>query len=178
MNKKLLSVIALVAAILALLVLRHVELARQTELVTSLLTVATIVFAILGVWVSVLNPVAILDRKFPEPTSDSSRLAIKFAPLLRQATFLLALAILMRFCLPLVPPLSSPLVQGLIQGIMGFMVTFLYIWQVGILLGTLLPLEHSTRAIRTMDTRRRSRRDKGRQSERAEDRVGVGKSLE
>ena len=49
MNKKLLSGIAVVAAVLALAVLRNVDLARQTELVASLLTVAAIVFGILGV---------------------------------------------------------------------------------------------------------------------------------
>lgn len=175
MNKKLLSGIAVVAAVLALAVLRNVDLARQTELVASLLTVAAIVFGILGVWVSVLNPTAALDQGISEPAADSTRLAMKFAPLLRQATFLLAAAVLLRFCLPLLPQHSAPLLQEIVQAVVGFVVAFLYLLQMGILLGTLLPIERSTRALRTMDARRRSRRDEGRPEE-SEANVGASRS--
>jgi hypothetical protein len=157
-------------------VLQNVDLARQTELVASLLTVAAIVFGILGVWVSVLNPAAALDQAYPEPTANSTRLAMKFAPLLRQATFLLVITIVLRFCLPLAPQLSNSLLREIVQGIVGFVVGYLYLWQVGILLGTLLPIERSTAALQTMAARRRSRRDVGRRAEEPEARVGNGRT--
>ncbi len=64
MNNTFLSVIGVVAAVLAVTVLRNVELVSQLELVEPLLTVASIVFATLGVWVLVLNPAA---RTLPSP---------------------------------------------------------------------------------------------------------------
>ncbi len=171
MNKRFLSIIGIVAAVLALTVLRSTELARQIELVSSLLTVAAIVFGILGVWVSVLNPAAALDQGFSEPTSDSTRLAMKFAPLLRQATVLLAVAVTLRFCLPLVPRFSDLALREVFQGLTGFVIAFLYLWQVGILLGTLLPIERATSALSLTTTRRRWRRDEGRRQDESGTRI-------
>lgn len=176
MNKRFLSVIGVVAAGLAIAVLRNVELASQVELVKSLLTVASIVFAILGVWVSVLNPAAALDQEFSEPASDSTRLAMKFAPLLRQATVLLAGAVALRFSIPLVPELSDSVTGQVTRGLVGFVVAFLYLWQVGILMGTLLPVERSTSALRLAAVRRRWRRDEGRQEDESETRIATGRT--
>ena len=125
MNNRFLSVIGVAAAVLAVTVLRNVELVSQLELVEPLLTVASIVFAILGVWVSVLNPAAALDQEFSEPQSDSTRLAMELAPMLRQATVLLAGAVALRFGLPLVPELSDSVTGQVARGLVGFAVAYL-----------------------------------------------------
>jgi hypothetical protein len=142
------------------------------------LTVAAIVFGILGVWVSVLNPAAALDEEFNEAASDSTRLAMKFAPLLRQATILLAITVILRFGLPLTPDPSNPMLGQSIRGSVGFAVAFLYLWQVGILVGTLLPIERSASALQLAASRRRWRRDAGRQEARSPEKVANGRSHE
>ncbi|MBA3474874.1 MAG: hypothetical protein H0T57_16905 [Rubrobacter sp.] len=178
MNKKFLSAAAAIAAVLAFVVFRNVSLGSQSELVKSLLTVAAIVFAILGVWVSVLDPAAVLDQKFSEPVSRKTQLAMKFAPLLRQATLLLAVTIALRFCLPLLPHPSDLVMREISRGIVGFVIAFLYLWQVGILLGTLLPIERSTNAIAVAAARRRSRRDEGRREDESEAKIRASRTLE
>jgi hypothetical protein len=101
---------------------------------------------------------------------------MKFAPLLRQATILLAVAVALRFALPLVPEPPESVAGQIARGCVGFVVAFLYLWQVGILIGTLLPIERATNALEFASSRRRWRRDTGKEEARSTEKVPTGRS--
>lgn len=176
MNKKFLSAAVTVAAVVALFVFPDVSLDRQVELARSLLAVSAIVFAILGVWVSVLDPTVVLDQQPAEEISARTRLAMRFSPLLQQMTIVLALVVALQFILPLIPEARDALL-GVTRGICGFFVTLLYIWQVGILVATLLPVTRSGSAITQHRARRRFRSNRVRRSAQADEKPTSGTTL-
>jgi hypothetical protein len=171
MNRVYISGAGVVAALLAFFIIRNVTLSTQESLIGSLLTVSSILFGILGVWVSILDPTAILGRTTSEQISAKGRLAIDLMPSLRQSVYILAIIIVLRFAVPILSEFSTTKTEVYYQGGVGFVLTILYLWQAGILLETLRVPERVTTASANADARSRSRAEKNRRSNKTKSEV-------
>jgi uncharacterized PurR-regulated membrane protein YhhQ (DUF165 family) len=129
--------------------------------------VAAVVFGILGVLVSVLDPVAVLEKRPGEPDSPRSRLAQRFSPIWKHAAYAFAAVIAARLLLPnaqnalhtleilanwtLSTDISKALSNAVGRAILewtatllrtssGIIICFLYLVEISILLFSLLPV--------------------------------------
>lgn len=147
--------IPLFSILLGLLIaLRSIGLARQLEMVEALFPVASVIFGILGVWIAVLDPSAVLDR-VPTDTSTprTADLAIDLSPVLVMATVVFLGVIVLRFSGPLLP--GEWFISFWSKAVLGTIVSFLYVMEVVVL------VESSLRPI--AKARRKHREDKVRQ---------------
>lgn len=167
MNRKTIKLLILISSVLGLLLFWDVDVSQQVGLLNGLIAVAAVVFGILGVLVSVLDPVAILEKKPGQPSNPRSRLARRFMPVWIQATYAFAAVIAARLLLPTVPNIlqtlellvawtlsidlggllsqtlgqaTSALLQALLQASAGALICFLYLIEIVILLFSLLPV--------------------------------------
>lgn len=126
------------------------------DLITGLISIAAILFAVLGAWMSILKPIEELDEVDPDKRSNQTTLALQISPAVKQATFALAAVVLLRLSLPVVqgagdtaldlvrlqysgwsfPELTPPILKSLV----GASIVFLYLFEIRILLITLLPI--------------------------------------
>ena len=134
---------------------RDVDVSQQEALMSHLLTVAAVVFGILGVWISILDPSLVLNRKPTETLDERAQLALEYSPLLITATFVFAALIVLRLVSPLFPAVWLSSSWGTF--VMGTIIGGLYIIEVGVLLLTLLPLARAHRKIRQDRVRREHR---------------------
>lgn len=144
-------------------------------LITGLISIAAILFAVLGAWMSILRPAAELDESDPDKRSNQTTLALQISPALKQATFALAAVVLLRLSLPVVqgtgvtvlnvvrlqysgwsyPEMTLPLLQSLV----GAFIVFLYMLEIRILLITLLPILTIESMRRTAEFHSEERKD-------------------
>ena len=122
----------------ALIAFRDISFSRQSELVKALFTIAPVIFGILGVWVAVLDPSSILNRKPSDQPTERTNLELEFSPILVVATFVFVGVILLRFASPLLPVEWFNNFWG--KMIFGTLVSSLYVMEIFVLLMTLLPL--------------------------------------
>lgn len=134
---------------------RDIDASQQEALMSQLLTVASVVFGILGVWISILDPSLVLNRKPTETLDERAQLALEYSPLLIVATFVFAVLIVLRLVNPLFPAAWLSGFWGVF--VVGAIIGGLYIIEVGVLLLTLLPLARAHRKVRQDRVRREHR---------------------
>ncbi len=134
---------------------RGVDASQQKALIGQLLTVASVVFGILGVWISILDPSLVLNRKPTESLDERAQLALEYSPLLIFATFIFATLIVLRLISPLIPAVWLSDFWGVFAT--GVIISSLYILEIGVLLLTLLPLARAHRKVRQDRIRREHR---------------------
>lgn len=150
------SVLVLVSGFLGLLVaFRNVPLPKQLELVSALFTIAPVVFAILGVWIAVLDPSLVLNQNPSDKPNQRTSLALEFSPLLVIATFVFVGVIIMRFAGPLLPESWFENFWGTM--VLGTIISSLYAMEIYVLIMTLLPVARVHKKSREDSLRRRYR---------------------
>lgn len=128
----------------------------MAALVNGVVAIASILFGILGAWMSILKPVDELDADEHAKRSAKTDLALEISPALKQATFALAAVVLLRLSLSVVPGIGDTILDvvrlsrpgwafpdlwiAVLRSLFGACVTFLYIFETVILLLTLLPI--------------------------------------
>lgn len=147
--------IPLLSVLLGLLIAqRNVGLDSQLGMVETLFPIASVVFGILGVWIAVLDPSAVLDR-VPTDTSTprTADLAIDLSPVLVMATVVFLGVIVLRFSGPLLPDEWFAVFWS--KAVLGTIVSSLYVLEIVVLIeGSLRPIAKA---------RRKRREDKLRQ---------------
>ncbi len=167
MDKRTIWLLVGLSLVFGTLLFWDVKVADQVGALNGLIAVAAVVFGILGVFVSVLDPVAVLEKRPGEPDSPRSRLAQKFSPIWKHAAYAFAAVIAARLLLPnaqnalhtvetfaswLFSTDVSKVLSGMVgQSVKGWIVTslrtlsgiivsFLYLFEISILLLSLLPV--------------------------------------
>lgn len=146
--------IPLLSILLGLLIAqRSIGLNRQLEMVETLFPVASVIFGILGVWIAVLDPSAVLDR-VPTDTSTprTAHLAIDLSPVLVMATVVFLGVIVLRFSGPLLPSEWFTLFWS--KAVLGTIVSALYVMEVVVLVkSSLQPIAKARRKRREDELR-------------------------
>lgn len=167
MSKKVIRLLVAISLVLGALLFWDVKVSEQVGALNGLVAVAAVVFGILGIFVSVLDPVAVLEKRPGEPDSPRSRLAQRFSSIWKHATYAFAAVIAARLLLPnaqnalhtlemLVSWLLSTNVSEafskvvgqtvldwmatLLWTLSGVIICFLYLIEISILLLSLLPV--------------------------------------
>lgn len=167
MNKKTIWLLVALSLILGTLLFWDVRVSEQVGSLNGLIAVAAVIFGILGVFVSVLDPVAVLEKRPGEPESSRSRLAQQFSPIWRYAAYAFAAVIAARLLLPntqnalhtlellsnwmFSTDVGEALSEAVGQAVLGWLTTllrtlsgviicFLYLVEISILLLSLLPV--------------------------------------
>jgi hypothetical protein len=165
-NKKTIWALVALSLVLGTLLFWDVGVSRQMGPLNGLIAVAAVVFGILGVFVSVLDPVAVLEKRPGEPDSPRSKLAQRFSPIWKHAAYAFAAVIAARLLLPnaqnalhtlesltnwiFSTDISEALLEAagqavlswiatLLRTLSGIFVCFLYLLEISILLFSLLP---------------------------------------
>lgn len=167
MNKKTIWLLVALSFVLGMPLFWDVRVSEQVGPLNGLIAVAAVVFGILGVFVSVLDPVAVLEKRSGEPDSPRSQLAQKFSPIWKHAAYAFAAVIAARLLLPnaqnalhtfellanwifstdaskvLSEALSQAVldwIAALLRTLSGIIICFLYLVEISILLFSLLPV--------------------------------------
>lgn len=167
MNSRTTWLLIAISFVLGTLLFWDTEVSEQVESVNQLIAVAAVIFAILGVFVSVLDPVAVLEKEPGRPDSARSELAQKFSPVWKQAAYAFAAVIAVRLLLPnaqnallnlellanwifsvnvgeaLAEALGQTTITWiatLLRTLSGIVICFLYLVEISILLFSLLPV--------------------------------------
>jgi hypothetical protein len=125
------------ALISSLLFFPHVELGRQSAVAQNLLGTSTALFAILGVWIAVLDPTQALDQRPGEQPSERERLAQDLLRPWIAATGVFGLSIILNFGLEIFP---LDVTNKLFLTASGFFVSLLFLSTLYVLIGTILPV--------------------------------------
>ncbi|QKY70290.1 hypothetical protein [Lentibacillus sp. CBA3610] len=142
MKRTLLIVVSLIFSVLSASYFRFVPITDQLSLITDLLQVSSILFAILGVWVAVLDPTTLLNKVPTSEITPRSKLAMDFVPLLIVATLVFLSVVLIKFITPLLSVLLIPSEQliPIYRILYGFVITILFLAEIWVIIGTLMPL--------------------------------------
>lgn len=167
MNKKTIWRLVGLSLVLGTLLFWDVKVSEQVASLNGLVAVAAVVFGILGVFVSILDPVAVLEKRPGEPNSPRSRLAQRFSPIWKHAAYAFAAVIAARLLLPnaqnalhtlelltnwiFSTDVSEAFLEAVGQAVLdwiatllrtlsGIVVCFLYFVEISILLFSLLPV--------------------------------------
>lgn len=138
-----LALLATLACVAGYLLFPTVPLIQQQGLAQFLATTAATLFAILGVWIAVLDPKTLLDSPVTASPPDSRSLSVQlFRPWL-YATSVFAIAVIHAFVLGA----GASLWDGnrAIQQVSGALLVFSLLLLLNTLLGTLLPVAHLQR---------------------------------
>lgn len=161
MKRKNLNIIGLISIIFGALAFWNASLATMSDLLDNLIAIAAVIFAILGAWLTLLNPVRLLDED-SDKTKSRRRYdtALRLSPALKQATFAFAAVILIRILLPVLPGVGVAFnavaarlwpdwefystvaaVAGYsVSSLLGAAIVFLYLFEIVVLVLTLLPM--------------------------------------
>lgn len=139
-RQAILLVFAVLAGLVGYFWFPQVDLVRQLAMAQFLATTAATLFAILGVWIAVLDPKTLLDSPAVGETTASRSLASDLLSPWLYATSVFAIAVLQAFILGGVGTLLDGL--GIVRQISGGLLTFLLLLLLNTLLGTLLPVAH------------------------------------
>lgn len=132
------SGLAILSCVIAAVFFRNVDSQVTSSLLTSLRSISPVVFAVLGIWVSALDPGAILDGE-SDHNSERSRLAQRLLPLVKLALIVFLIAITYSYVLSL---LSQAVTESrLFNALAGAVLTWAYLLLVYVLLMTLGPVE-------------------------------------
>lgn len=150
-------VIVPLAVLIAVFFMRYVSLETQQSLTFSLLFVTSILFAIFSIWVSVLDPTVILEPITDLQLSPRQRLAFELLAPLKQTTYILVAAILLRLAVPIIIALLGQNNGAVWQIVIGSLIVFLYLWQAVIVLITIRFSDALQRAFQAARSRHRAR---------------------
>ena len=167
MDKRTIWLLVGISLVVGTLLFWDVKVADQVSALNGLIALAAVVFGILGVFVSVLDPVAVLEKRPGEPDSPRSRLAQEFSPIWKHAAYAFAAVKVARLFLPnaqnalhtletfaswlfstdvgkVLSGVVGQSVKGwivtLLRTLSGVIVSFLYLVEISILLLSLLPV--------------------------------------
>jgi hypothetical protein len=167
MNKKTIWLLVVLSFVLGTLLFWDIGVSEQMGSLNGLIAVAAVIFGILGVFASVLDPVAILEKNPGEPESPRSRLAQQFSSVWKYAAYAFAAVIAARLLLPNAQNALNTLVLlanwmfsidagkafseavgqtvldwmvTLLRTLSGIIICFLYLVEIAILLLSLLPV--------------------------------------
>lgn len=156
-----LYVVGLISFIFAFGVMRNVRIQMQVTILPDLIQVSTILFAILGVWVAVLDPTTLLNKNPSNELTPRSKLALKFIPLLVITTIVFLLTVLIKFITPLLVLFITPSVQliPLYRASYGFIITLLFVAEIWVIIGTLLPIANVLKKEREDNVKKGYRND-------------------
>jgi protein-S-isoprenylcysteine O-methyltransferase Ste14 len=130
-------IIFLVAGLIGAFCFSDISLQKQASAAQGLLNAGITLFAILGVWIAVLDPSRMLDKLPDQETSEREKLAQDLLFPWIAATLIFALSFVLVFVIHLFPvELNSPWILR----IFGFFITFLFFCILYILTGTMLPV--------------------------------------
>jgi hypothetical protein len=133
----------LVAGLVGYFWFPQVDLARQLAMAQFLATTAATLFAILGVWIAVLDPRSLLDSPEVEEPTASRALASELLRPWLYATSVFAIAVVHAFILGAAGSLWDHFC--IVRQISGGFLTLLLLLLLDTLLGTLLPVAHLQR---------------------------------
>lgn len=166
-NKKTIWCLIVLSLVLGTLLFWDVKVSGQVGVLNGLVAVAAVVFGVLGVFVSVLDPVAVLEKRSGEPDSPRSQLARKFSPIWKHAAYAFAAVIAARLLLPnaqnalhtlelltnwifstdvsevfsqAIGQAALAWIATLLRTLSGIIICFLYLVEISILLFSLLPV--------------------------------------
>lgn len=166
-NKKTIWCLIVLSLVLGTLLFWDVKVSGQVGVLSGLVAVAAVVFGVLGVFVSVLDPVAVLEKRSGEPDSPRSQLARKFSPIWKHAAYAFAAVKAARLLLPSAQNALHTLelltnwifstdvsevfsqaigqaalawIATLLRTLSGIIICFLYLVEISILLFSLLPV--------------------------------------
>src|SRR5690625_822434 len=118
-----------------------VSIDEQAQLLSVLLQVSTVLFAIIGVWIAVLDPTSFLEKLPDEILSPRNELALKLIPQLITTTIVFIITISMKFITPILRVQTFLLINPLfIRSAYGFILTALFLAQIWVIVGTMLPI--------------------------------------
>lgn len=119
-----------------------VPIKDQLLLIPILFRISTVLFAILGAWIEVLDPTTFLSNLPTKDLSPRNQLALKLIPLLITTTVVFVLTIIMKFLTPIFTILLIPYQEysTYFRGAFGFIITILFFTQIWVIVGTLLPV--------------------------------------
>lgn len=167
MKKKSIWLLIALSLVLGTLLFWDIRIVEQVGSLNGLIAVAAVIFGILGVFVSVLDPVAVLEKRPGEPDSPRSQLAQRFSPIWKLAAYAFAAVVAARLLLPnaqnafqtiellanwiFSTDISQAFSKAVGQAALGWIVTllrtlsgviicFLYLVEIAILLFSLLPV--------------------------------------
>lgn len=118
-----------------------VPVTEQAKLVSVFFQISSVIFAILGIWIAILDPVSILEKVPTERESSRGKLAKALFPQLKITTAVFIVTLIINFSLPLLKywnPISNSHI--LLRISFGFVLSFLFILQVWAIIGTLQPI--------------------------------------
>ena len=148
-------VLALLTAGITVMSAFGLESSVAVGLSKELLPIAAIVFGIIGAWVAVLNPTAVLDAKPSDTSSAKVQLTTRFASLVVVATFVFAASVILRVVVGVVP---IDVMNGFPQRLAIFGAVYgLYGAEVYVLIGTLMPVARSVRKMKQDEFRMKNR---------------------
>ncbi|MBS1912758.1 MAG: hypothetical protein JST22_12290 [Bacteroidetes bacterium] len=133
-----LAVLCCVSAALGWWLGPNASFAEQRALMGSIVDVAAIIFAILGLWVAMLNPSTLLSDDVPSEPSPRTRLAFELVPMLILATGDLAGVLLLLGAGLFLP--REQQASSCMQRIHAAIMIFLALVELYVLTGTLLPI--------------------------------------
>jgi len=150
MKKTLLVVVSFILLFLIVFGFKSVPIKIQLPMLTDLLQISAILFAILGVWVAVLDPTTLLNKLPTSELTPRSKLALDFIPLLMVTTLVFILVVIIKFTTPLLILLlsSSTKFAPFYRGILGAVITVLFIAEIWVVIGTLMPLAKVLKKVR------------------------------
>jgi len=123
--------------------LAAVPLLEHQKLVGSLLTASSMIFAIIGAWIAVLDPLVFLESPASQPEGERTQLAFKLIPLLMVATVVLCATLFLTFVYPFVVEGARRMEDGWLkvcQTASGGVITALYLAELWVIVSTLLPV--------------------------------------
>ena len=120
---------------------RFVSIENQASLLTDLLQISAILFAILGIWIAILDPTSILEKKPSSDLSSRSTLALDLIPPLILSTTALIITVLLKFITPILSVINAPSSYiPFFRSIYGIIITSIVIAEIWVIIATLLPI--------------------------------------
>jgi hypothetical protein len=127
-----------------------ISIEQQAAAAQGLLSAGVALFAILGVWIAVLDPSKMLDKPPEQEPSQREQLARDLLSPWIAATIVFALAFVLNFTVnAFAPGMDSRCVRG----VSGFFITFMFFLILYVLAGTMLPVVRLRYRLREKDKR-------------------------
>lgn len=132
-----------------------ISLAQQAAAAQGLLSAGVALFAILGVWIAVLDPSKMLDKPPKHEPTQREQLAQDLLSPWIAATIVFALAFVLNFA---VNAFAPGIDSRFIKAVFGFSITFLFLLILYILAGTMLPIVRLRYRLREKKIRKQYRK--------------------
>jgi len=158
---KLQIIIFIVISLLLSFLFQKVPIEEQAELISILFQISTVIFAIFGIWIAVLNPTTILEYEPSKELTRRSKIAEVLFSELIITTIVFIATIILKFIVPLSKYwVSITAYNKLINASLGFFISLLFILQIRAIIGSLIPIfairisEKQNKKVQEMRSRR------------------------